>query len=97
MSLSKLNECLFGTISVVDSAVKFFNLIKSDIHSQLIGLEKLSNYLTVRNGLKVFGFSFFTALAYYTLKVYLVRRKYAHIPGPETKGLEIFNFFFFCF
>lgn len=25
--------------------------------------------------------------AYYTLKVYLVRRRYAHIPGPPTKGI----------
>lgn len=26
-------------------------------------------------------------LVYYTIKQYLKRRKYSHIPGPKTRGL----------
>lgn len=30
--------------------------------------------------------------SHYTLKVYNIRKKYAHIPGPPTKGLIGFYF-----
>ena len=42
-------------------------------------------------GLKVAVVSCAGWFAYYTVSVYLKRRKYRHIPGPPTKG--IFGFF----
>lgn len=27
------------------------------------------------------------ALAHFTLKIYVLRKKYTHIPGPPTKGI----------
>jgi hypothetical protein len=37
----------------------------------------------------LFG-SFTSLFAYYTLKIYLKRRKYRHIPGPSTNGISGF-------
>lgn len=34
----------------------------------------------------------FSALSYYTVKVYFLRRKYSHLPGPRSKGLIDFYF-----
>lgn len=37
--------------------------------------------------LKLIGGSIVSLWSYYTLSIYLKRRKYRHIPGPIPKGL----------
>ncbi|CAF0860746.1 unnamed protein product [Brachionus calyciflorus] len=42
--------------------------------------------------LKVLGAIFLSTFAYTTFKIYLLRRKYKHLPGPKTKGILEFYF-----
>lgn len=60
-----------------------------DFKINTIELQKFGGELARPKNLAIlaasFGFGFF---AYKTLQIYLVRRKYSHIPGPKTKGLE---------
>ena len=47
----------------------------------------------MRLGKKIFGFFASLSLgffAYKTIKIYLVRRKYRHVPGPKTNGITGF-------
>lgn len=44
--------------------------------------------LTLSNFLKASGGVILTGWAYFTLVIYLKRRKYQHIPGPPTNGFN---------
>ena len=61
-------------------------LTLDSIRDLLSRLEIKRESITVKNGTKLFASACLAAFGYYTLKIYLIRRKYAHIPGPETKG-----------
>lgn len=45
-----------------------------------------NEYLTVRNGLKTAALLVASFVGYKTVKIFYLRRKYSHIPGPSTNG-----------
>ena len=53
------------------------------IFSEMSDLAELVN---LGNCLKLVSTLAALALGYYTVNIYLVRRKYAHIPGPSSPG-----------
>ena len=38
-----------------------------------------------------------SVFAYYTLKLYIKKRKFDHLPGPKAKGFLNFEFYVFFF
>lgn len=40
----------------------------------------------IYKGLAVAGVSLTGLVAYFTIKIYILRKKYAHIPGPPTRS-----------
>ena len=47
---------------------------------------QVEKYLTLANTLKAIGAISASILALKVAKILALRRKYAHIPGPETRG-----------
>ena len=55
------------------------------IQDYLLGIH-IEKYLTLANALKAIGALSASYVAYKVARILAVRRKYAHIPGPKTKG-----------
>ena len=53
--------------------------------SYLLDVE-IEKYLTLANTLKAVGALSASYIVYKVAKILALRRRYAHIPGPETKG-----------
>lgn len=51
----------------------------------------LRKELILSKGVPIVVGLIFTSIGYVTIKRYLVRRRYSHIPGPKTKGFGKFE------
>ena len=67
--------------------LKSMNSLSNSLKSVLVDFKtSFREYLTLKNGAKLAGIALASYFGYFSLRICWLKRKYAHIPGPEADG-----------